>query len=534
MGSTPADLKPDSEYEPSRDELAELRALLLGQQLVELGALRNRLDDPNLRAEELSQVLARAVALSSKRDRALQRSFYPIVEQALKISITKNPGILATSLAPIIGESVRKAVADAFRDAAQTVNIALENSLSWQSVQWRIESWRTGKSFGEIVLLRSQRYKVWQVFLIHRETGLSLQHVEAPGGGVSEAELVSSMLTAIQDFARDVAERTISTSARLKDSEDLEGIKLGKFWIWVHHGPQMLLAATIVGTPPTGLGNVLAKENELIHREFAEALAVFSGDTSAFDAARPHLEKCLLGSAARPRESSPWWIAALAVVLLVFAAAGFIIHRRNNRWSGYLERLRAEPGIVVTSSDRYWWSYSLAGLRDPLASDPLRLAGDFGIDPARIQAHFEPYLSLDERLVRERAFDSEKEALQKLMVLFPVNSSVLQADHATRLDAIEEHLNRLQEAARELGREVHLNIYGRADQTGAETKNATLSKERAERVFDALRERGVAPETLTAIGLGNSDPIRQGSAAYQLEVNRSVSLKVEQHRGGRQ
>ena len=50
MGSTPADLKHDSEYDPGRDELAELRALLLGQQLVELEALRKRLDDPDVRA----------------------------------------------------------------------------------------------------------------------------------------------------------------------------------------------------------------------------------------------------------------------------------------------------------------------------------------------------------------------------------------------------------------------------------------------------------------------------------------------------
>ncbi len=84
MGSTPADLKPDPEFDQHPDELAELRALLLGQQLVELEALRKRLDDPELRAEEVSQILGKAVALSIKRDGGLQRSFYPIVERALK------------------------------------------------------------------------------------------------------------------------------------------------------------------------------------------------------------------------------------------------------------------------------------------------------------------------------------------------------------------------------------------------------------------------------------------------------------------
>jgi len=47
--------------------------------------------------------------------------------------------------------------------------------------------------------------------------------------------------------------------------------------------------------------------------------------------------------------------------------------------------------------------------------------------------------------------------------------------------------------------------------------------------------RGIPPSLLSVVGLGNSDPIRHGSEAYQLEVNRSVTLKVEsQPQGGRQ
>src|SRR5208282_4688290 len=222
-------------------------------------------------------------------------------------------------------------------------------------------------------LLRSQRYKVWQVFLIHKETGLMLQHLEARGGGVDEAELVSSMLTAIQDFARDVAERTISSSSRVKHSEDLEEVKLGRFWIWVHHGPQMLLAATVVGTPPRGLGKVFARENELIHREFAGALATFNGDASAFDGARPHLQNCLLGSSALPQESSPWWLAVVAAVLLGIVAIGMIVHRHNSHWTQYLAHLQSEPGIVLTGGEKRWGHYEVSGLRDPLAADPVKL-----------------------------------------------------------------------------------------------------------------------------------------------------------------
>jgi OOP family OmpA-OmpF porin len=524
MGSTSAGLKPDPEYGSPPDELAELRALLLGQQIVELQQLQNRLDDPNLRAEEVSQVLAKAVALSVRRDRELQRSFYPIVEQALQISVTRNPKFLATSLAPIIGEAVRKSVANAFRTFAENINITLERSLSWESMKWRFEATRTGKSFGEVALLRSLRYKVQQVFLIHRETGLVLQHVSAPGEGVSEAELVSGMLTAIQDFVRD--------SFTSKHSQDLETMQAGDFTIWVHHGPRALLAGTILGTPPPELRDVFARQNELIHQEFAGALASFNGDASVFDAARPHLQKCLLGQTS-PRKTRSWFLAAaMACLLLATFALGFFLHRRNSRWEHYLTELSNQPGIVVTGAERSWGRYWVWGLRDPMSPDPLQLAADAGIPAGNLEARFVPYQSLDERFLYQRDFETAKQKLEDQIVLFPVDSSALTADQAIRIDNIEESLNRLQQAADKLGRRVHVIISGRADHTGAESKNAALSEQRAQHVYDALLERGIPADMIRAVGLGDTAPIRHGSMAYQLEVNRSVSLKVHSQSQG--
>ena len=312
-----------------------------------------------------------------------------------------------------------------------------------------------------------------------------------------------------------------------KRPQEFEGVDYGDFKLWVHHGPQASLAGTILGTPPPELKNVFARENELIHGEFVGALASFSGDASIFDGARPHLENCLLGQTAHPQRQSRWWLAAVAALLIAIFALGYFVHRRNRRWDHYLARLQSEPGIVVTGSDKGWRHYSIIGLRDPLASDPVHLAEEFGIAPDKLQARFQPYQSLDDSFVRRREFDAGKQQVEEQIVLFPVSSSVLSPDQVSRLESMEGQLNKLQDTARELGREIHLNIYGRADQTGAESKNTALSKDRAERVRDALLERGVAPEMMTAIGLGNSDPIQHGSAAHQLEVNRSVAFKIQ-------
>jgi len=527
MGSTPAELRRDPEREQDRDELAELRALLLGQQIVELQALQQRLDDPNVRAEEISQILGKAVALSLKRNADLRRSFYPVVEQALKISINNHPEILATSLAPIIGETVRKAVASAFRTMVKNINFTLERSLSWESVKWRFEALRTGKPFGEIVLLRSLRYKVQQVILIHAQTGSVLaqarQQISMPGEGIPEAELASSMLTALQDYVRDISQ---------KPSRDLQEMGMDDGVYWVQHGPQGLLLGEILGEPPPELKDVFARENELIHKEFAGAFASFSGDPRLFDGARPHLQKCLLGQTAQPQKQSWWWLVAVAALLLVVASLEFLVQRHNSHWNQYLSRLQSEPGIVVTGAHPHWTHYDVSGLRDPFAADPVKLAADYGIDPAKVQGHFEPYQSLDQRFTVQRAFESEKQELEQLRILFPVNSSALLPDQSLRLDTLEQHLDRLRQAARSLGLNVHVILYGRADQTGPESKNAVLSKERAEHVLSALRERGVPAEMISVVGLGVSEPIRHGSEAYQLEVNRSVALKVESQTQG--
>ena len=370
--------------------------------MVELEALRKRLDDPELRAEEVSQILGQAVALSIKRDGGLQRSFYPIVERALKISITKNPGILATSLAPIIGDAVRKAVANAFRGMAESINFLMERSLSWESVKWRLEALRTGKSFGEIALLRSLRYKVQQVVLIQRETGSVLQYVKAPGEGIKEAELVSSMLTALGDFMTD--------SFNAKRSQELEAVDIGDFKLWVHHGPQALLAATILGTPPPELKNVFARENELIHQEFAGALASFSGDASIFDGARPHLQNCLLGQTRSAAEA----------VALVAGRAGGGAHRR--RWrSGFLGKSPEQPLERNTwqgfRASRESWSPARRSVGDTTSSRACairwrrtrcKLAAEFGIAPGSLEAHFEPYQSLDPAFRTCRASSSRR------------------------------------------------------------------------------------------------------------------------------
>ena len=186
------------------DRFPELRALIVGPELEDIRLLQERLDDPNIRAEEVGHILADAVRMQTRGGPALRHALQPIIEQSIRISVLRDPSMLADALFPIIGAAIRKAVATEVQSIlADASTASLSSVFRFRSLAWRWEAVTTGRSFGEVVMLRSLLYRVEQVFLIHRATGLLLAHRAADTAVVKDADMVSGMLTAIQDYVRD-------------------------------------------------------------------------------------------------------------------------------------------------------------------------------------------------------------------------------------------------------------------------------------------------------------------------------------------
>src|SRR5688572_18709081 len=152
-------------------DFAELRALIVGPEQRQLRTLQTRLDDPATQIREVSRVLPQAMLLR-KDDPQLTRALAPTIEETITAAVRKNPQPWADALFPIFGPAIRKAIAASLSSMLESLNQSLEHSLSWRAVQWRITAARTGKSFAEVVLLKTLVYRVEQVFLIERESGL--------------------------------------------------------------------------------------------------------------------------------------------------------------------------------------------------------------------------------------------------------------------------------------------------------------------------------------------------------------------------
>ncbi len=222
-------------------ELEELRRLLLKPEQAKIEELDQRFASPELLAEQVGGVLARAVAIRGSPDDKLALVLRPIVENAIRSSVTSNPQFFADILYPVMGPAIRKSIAEALSAMIESFNYSLETTFSWKYVKWRWEAIRTGRTFSEVVMLHTLVYRVEQLFLLHRDSGLVLRHVFAPGVVVQDVDLVSGMLTAIRDFVQD-------SFGGGQDS--LESLRVGDLGVWIEQAPHTVLAAVVRGNPP--------------------------------------------------------------------------------------------------------------------------------------------------------------------------------------------------------------------------------------------------------------------------------------------
>jgi outer membrane protein OmpA-like peptidoglycan-associated protein len=559
------------------DVLNELRRLLVGPEQTQLRRLQERVDGLMLHAGQVSQVLPEAIHLRSRQDHQLTNALLGPVEEALHTSVRKNPRVLLDILFPLLGPAIRKAIASALRSMIDALNHSLEVSLSWRGMKWRLEAMRTGKPFAEVVLLHTLHYRVEQVFLICRESGLLLLHVAAKAVTPQDGDLVSGMLTAIQDFIRD------SFGAQV--DEGLVTVQIGELTVWIEQGPQAIVAAVVRGHGPQELRTTVQEAVEAIHLDQREQLEDFRGDPAPFASSRHHLEACLLEQY-RPhaqRTSPLLWIIG-AVILGALGWWGGWALQQHQRWARYVEILRAEPGIVVTTAERRNGTYVLSGLRDPLAADPLRLLQEAQLDPSTVLSRWELYhalyppfvlhrarallsppdtvqLSLDAQVLhargtaphawileadraarlipgvaefrREQLVDTTlaelaalKQQIEQVSLHFQIATTQLVSGEEEAFQRLSTAMHRLSELAQAANAHLHIDILGHADTTGREGKNLLLSQARAEQVLSSLVAQGLAGAILSATGVNTKIPHFHEVTDKDRALNRRVSFRV--------
>jgi len=561
------------------NSLEELRQLILAPEQEALESLHQRVADPKSRTADVSDVVAEAIQLRREQDgdAALRDALAPTIESSLRESVRKDPTAIADALFPVMGPAIRRSILETLRAFLESFNQVMEQSLSWQGLKWRIEAIRTGRSFSEVALLHSLVFRVEQIFLIHKKTGLPLGHAVASAVATEDPSLVSGMLTAIQDFVRD--------SFHTSSDQGVDRMNVGDLDVWIEHGPQASIAAVIRGIGPRELRDRLAEALEEIHREYGAELERFDGNTAPFQRANSILTQCL---EARYKQDAPQpgrryvWATAIVLAALIGGLLGWRWWQYH-RWGSLVSTLRDQPGIVITSFGREHGRFAIRGLRDPLAADPVAFVTAAGLDPKAAVFHWGGYYALDDAIVAKRAtaalsppesaklvvdngtleprgsappawvtdlnrralevpgiravdlsqlqiedtvaFATARHEIMNTVVKFPIGSPEISEDDELLLRAVAPELRHL--FVPPDGRpDAILEVIGHTDSSGADATNESLSQRRAEQVARQLVKLGVPQASLRVRGVGTTQPLRTEDSDENRQLNRSVTFNV--------
>lgn len=567
---------------PEDDALAyhELRQLILAPEQQALEQLHQRIDDPESRTEDVSTVVAEAIQRRRKQggDEALSNALAPTIETALRESVRNDPTTLADALFPVMGPAIRRSILETLRSFLESFNQVLDQSLSPRGLGWRIEALRTGRSFTEVALLHSLVFRVEQVFLIHKKTGLSLGHVSAPAVAMQDPSLVSGMLSAIQDFVRDSFHTTQGQGINRMDVGDLD--------VWIEQGPFALIACVIRGVAPRDLRDRMAEVLENIHREYAAELDRFTGDSAPFAKVGAELSRCLELRYKEEAKSKGLGLAYAATAAIVLLLAGWFGFRwyQYHRWEQLANTLRDQPGYVITSFGRENGKFAFHGMRDPLAQPVSTFVSQANLDPAKADFRWGAYYALDDAIVEQRArtllqppesaklsvssgtlhvagtaplewlrsvsgkamlipgirsidfapgldpdqaaFDQERNSIDAALVRFPLASASLPNSESAALRRLAQSIQEMLRYAQARQQAVSIEVIGHTDSTGAETTNRDLSQRRADRLMSELVRIGIPASCLHAQGVGTAQPVRQESNEENRQFNRSATLRV--------
>ena len=397
------DKVPPSEF--TDNSLEKVRELLIGR---DDKFVREKLDHDA--KGFVSNVVSEALLERESKDGSVNKVLVPLVEKSLNRSIEANSEKIVGTLYPLVGALVRKAVSAFLVEFVERTNALIENSLSPKSISWRFKAWQSGIKYSEYVAAQIYQYQVQQLLVIHRETGTLLHSISADPEKEKDADLISSMLVAINDFVADA----FGVSSNEPENE-LGEIKTEDFTLLIKIGPQALLVAAVTGSIPPEVRGKLQQALEDFHRFYQQPLINYEGDNAAFDGCETILADCLVSEKKEGEGKKSKRLVGAALLLVVFIALCTLSFLRLSLsiLKSDLHELSPPPGVVVTDAFISNGKVHAKILRDPAADNIEKWFSDNDIDHSRIIVSEEPFVSLKPSIVERK--------LEKLIRDYPLS-----------------------------------------------------------------------------------------------------------------
>ena len=380
----------------SAQQLEKVRTLLLGKD-------NSRITDSIKKDARkiVAEVITEALHDRQLKDSSVNKVLHPFVEDSVQISVAHNSEQMVISLYPIVGSLVRKSVAAFLSDFMEKTNQLIENSLTIKGLTWRFKARQGGVSYAQYAASQTFVYRVEHVFLIHRETGLLLNTVALDNENKSDADIVSAMLTAINDF---VGDSFITNDDRLK--EQLQSVSTENFNLLIKPGPSALVVAAVTGNPPQSISDQLQLTVENIHSLYLEDLKNFNGDNQQFDKTDGLLRECLLSEqkeAPSSKKKTPWFAWTIILLILLFAGYKGFNWVKTSQLHDKIMQLDTQPGVIIKQLKIDGLkTITLDVLRDPDAIELNDWLNNNALNAANFKLIERKYYSLDTAILHQR------------------------------------------------------------------------------------------------------------------------------------
>jgi len=207
----------------------------------------------------------------SDRD-ALVATIAPALGAAIRRKIRDARDEMVEALYPVIGQTVVRAVSEALRDLVRAIDAQMRSSFSPRMLAQRLRARLSGVSDAEFALRAALPFRIDEIFLIHRESGLLLRHVSPGGEAAPDSDLISGMLTAIRDFTADAFGQG--------GEGQLDEIQYGERGILIEAAQYAYLAVVYEGIAPQGFRSQVRERIVEISTAYEGVLRNYDGDAS--------------------------------------------------------------------------------------------------------------------------------------------------------------------------------------------------------------------------------------------------------------
>jgi len=583
----------------AEDSLAKLKEILLADDQQRISELQQELKklEANIHdKEQLIKIMGPVIAelmenkIIESRDE-MAEILSPIMSEAIKNQVEYAKDEVVDALYPVIGKTIRKSLAEAMRNLVSTVNERIERALSLKFLFKRIKARAAGVSQADLILKESLPFNIHQVFLIHKETGILLLHTSAQSSHSEvNQELVSGMLTAIQDFARTLFEG--------EAERDLNEIQYEDMQIRLEVGRYSYLAFISSGVPPEGFYDNAADLGEEIHKKFLPQLRDFEGKTDDFQAAYPilarfmhryHADSSPDSDEGAERKRTRWglvFLLAMPLVMLVLYFGIFVIPKNitERKLQADLKPLKKEHAVFKNTAVQFKVNGSQVALTGSVIERKQKneieslVSSQPGVKKVVNMIEVKPWPSDPERLYEDVERILAEDSLDLSDIKFVIEGGVLymEGTAATKqkkalilkavmksislpviIDNIElgtidqailkeiestvlnyksgefqldsQGLNVLAELLGKLKQVSFEQLYiiGHADDVGTERINMEISRRRAEWIKSYLVQNGIQEEKLKIIARGFDQPVSLDKTNEGRALNRRVIFSFQ-------